>query len=528
MPFLCSCRICKINSKDGNGKWLSTRKTFKKHQKREKANIEKINESEAESGSETKSDSESISSCNAAEKRKFEDDESDKSDTSSESNVSNNDHVPVILKDIPKRSEDYDDDDSDEPFLDNEDYNNGNPIPNNEDYDKNSDRQSLDNKDCDEEDDKGDIETESDCSQTSAYISEKNDELTDNDKEFEESEMTNINDDELIQGLRLLHTKVLHSISDIAFNKILDNVNSNLTIYKLKKKINSIVPFEPHRYDTCKNSCIAFTSSYENLASCPICGENRFDDNGKPVNTTFFFSVKERLIIQYKNKERAEELQYRSNYSQNKGEEEIYADIFDGLLYKDLLQRELQELEEGVQCIDGRTNEPFILRAHLLTWTGDVPALSKSLNLSGHNSYKGCRFCMIKGTCHPSNKHIYYPSSAFCNIRNHDDTINMGKLIEEETNKDRKDEMIRETGIKGSSELLKLQTLLFPCDYELSKSQWESIGIQMEKVYLDKRHLQGWANFVKSVKLCLEPEISEEQIDDVQILLKKFSDYYER
>ncbi|GET52010.1 hypothetical protein GLOIN_2v1882910 [Rhizophagus irregularis DAOM 181602=DAOM 197198] len=305
----CSCRICKINSKDGNGKWLSTRKTFKKHQKREKANIEKINESEAESGSETKSDSESISSCNAAEKRKFEDDESINQIQSSESNISNNDHVPVILKDIPKRSEDYDDDDSDEPFLDNEDYNNGNPIPNNEDYDKNSDRQSLDNKDCDEEDDKGDIETESDCSQTSAYISEENDELTDDDKEFEESEMTNINDDELIQGLRLLHTKVLHSISDIAFNKILDNVNSNLTIYKLKKKINSIVPFEPHRYDTCKNSCIAFTSSYENLASCPICGETD-------------------LMIMAN---LAEELQYRSNYSQNKGEEEIYADIFDGL-----------------------------------------------------------------------------------------------------------------------------------------------------------------------------------------------------
>ncbi|GET67282.1 transposase domain-containing protein [Rhizophagus irregularis DAOM 181602=DAOM 197198] len=278
-------------------------KLLKKHQKREKANIEKINESEAESGSETKSDSESISSCNAAEKRKFEDDESDKSDTSSESNVSNNDHVPVILKDIPKRSEDYDDDDSDEPFLDNEDYNNGNPIPNNEDYDKNSD---------------------------SAYISEENDELTDDDKEFEESEMTNINDDELIQGLRLLHTKVLHSISDIAFNKILDNVNSNLTIY----------------------NCIAFTSSYENLASCPICGENRFDDNGKP------------------NKERAEELQYRSNYSQNKGEEEIYADIFDGLLYKDLLQRGFFKDErdialsgtcDGYQIFEQRTDDCWVI-----------------------------------------------------------------------------------------------------------------------------------------------------------------------
>ncbi|CAB4378578.1 unnamed protein product [Rhizophagus irregularis] len=100
----------------------------------------------------------------------------------------------------------------------------------------------------------------------------------------------------------------------------------------------------------------------------------------------------------------------------------------------------------------------------------------------------------------------------------------MGKLIEEETNKDRKDEMIRETGIKGSSELLKLQTLLFLWSFptDIMHLFFENV------VYLDKRHLQGLANFVKSVKLCLEPEISEEQIDDVQILLKKFSDYYER
>lgn len=127
-----------------------------------------------------------------AEKRKFEDDESDKSDTSSRSNVSYNDHVPKDLSRVNYGSEDYDDDDRDEPFLDNEDYNNGNPSLNNEDYDRNSDRQSLDNKDYD--DDKGDIETESDCSKTSAYISEENDELTDDDKEFEESEMTNISD----------------------------------------------------------------------------------------------------------------------------------------------------------------------------------------------------------------------------------------------------------------------------------------------------------------------------------------------
>lgn len=81
--------------------------------------------------------------------------------------------------------------------------------------------------------------------------------------------------------------------------------------------------------------------------------------------------------------------------------------------------------------------------------------------------------------------------------------------------------MIYCTGIKGSSELLKLKTILFPWsfptdimhlffenvapqmyahwsgkffnnslsllsnDYELSKSQWESIGVQMEKIKKD-------------------------------------------
>jgi hypothetical protein len=107
----------------------------------------------------------------------------------------------------------------------------------------------------------------------------------------------------------------------------------------------------------------------------------------------------------------------------------------------------LLKILEGVPCIDGRTNEQFILRAHLLTWTGDIPALSKSLNLTGHNSYKACRFCMIEGICHPSNHHIYYPSSdTVYNIRNHDDTVNMAKLIDSETIKIQKNNMIKETG----------------------------------------------------------------------------------
>jgi hypothetical protein len=93
MAFFCSCRYCKINSINGSGRWLFTKKIFKKHQKKEKANTEKINRSE------TESDNKSISSCNKSEKRKFKDDELDKSDISSDNSLSYDDNIP---KDVPK------------------------------------------------------------------------------------------------------------------------------------------------------------------------------------------------------------------------------------------------------------------------------------------------------------------------------------------------------------------------------------------------------------------------------------------
>ncbi|CAB5210950.1 unnamed protein product [Rhizophagus irregularis] len=131
--------------------------------------------------------SESISSYNVAEKRKF--DELDKSDINSVNSLSDNES------------------------LDNEDDNNN---PSQEDYNGDNDNPSQDYNNYNE------------------IITIYNEIIMKWDNKFNDIE--DINDDELIKGLRLLHTKVLHSISDIAFNKILDNINSNLTIYKLKKK----------------------------------------------------------------------------------------------------------------------------------------------------------------------------------------------------------------------------------------------------------------------------------------------------
>ena len=128
--------------------------------------------------------------------------------------------------------------------------------------------------------------------------------------------------------MRLLYTKVNHSLPDAALNDILKDVGLNLTIFKLKKKIHDIVQISPILYDTCKNSCIMFTQQYKDLLKCPMCNENRFIGNN-PVNSTYFFSLQERLKIQYSNKKRAAEFRYRSTYLMEK-KEDAYGDIFDG------------------------------------------------------------------------------------------------------------------------------------------------------------------------------------------------------
>lgn len=108
------------------------------------------------------------------------------------------------------------------------------------------------------------------------------------------------------------------------------DIGSNLSLYKIKKKIKSVVPIFPILIDTCINSCVAFTRNYKELQYCPLCNKKRYNEEGKPKNITYFFSLKDRLKIQYANKERAQELRYRSEYLKSQENLDSFADIFDG------------------------------------------------------------------------------------------------------------------------------------------------------------------------------------------------------
>jgi len=49
-----------------------------------------------------------------------------------------------------------------------------------------------------------------------------------------------------------------------------------------------------------------------------------------------------------------------------------------------------------------------LLHAYVLSWSGDMPGLTKLMCLTGHNSYKGCRFCNI---CGIYINHVYFPTT---------------------------------------------------------------------------------------------------------------------
>ncbi|CAG8735607.1 14146_t:CDS:2, partial [Ambispora leptoticha] len=68
---------------------------------------------------------------------------------------------------------------------------------------------------------------------------------------------------------------------------------------------------------------------------------------------------------------------------------------------------ELQRLDEGVVCPSVQHEDIFILCGCVLSCSGDIPASTKLMCLTGHNSYRGCHYCNIKGIY---SSHIYYPT----------------------------------------------------------------------------------------------------------------------
>jgi hypothetical protein len=68
------------------------------------------------------------------------------------------------------------------------------------------------------------------------------------------------------------------------------------------------------------------------------------------------------------------------------------------------------------------------------------------MNITGHNSYHGCRFCKIEGTYSQKYKHVYFPpKSNYTNI-NHSDWIEYVNIIESAITNKEKEILLKKYG----------------------------------------------------------------------------------
>ena len=67
------------------------------------------------------------------------------------------------------------------------------------------------------------------------------------------------------------------------------------------------------------------------------------------------------------------------------------------------------------------------------------------MNITGHNSYHGCRFCNTKGVYSQKYRHIYFPLESYTN-KNHSDWIRHINEIETATTDKEKEMLIRNYG----------------------------------------------------------------------------------
>ncbi|GES97102.1 transposase domain-containing protein [Rhizophagus clarus] len=117
---------------------------------------------------------------------------------------------------------------------------------------------------------------------------------------------------EVAKGLRLLEIKVRHNISNTAFKEIV-----TATVHQLM---------------------LCFTGDYENLNECIYCKAKRYQVEGQSRAQVAYFSIQDRLVIQYQDSARTKQLRYHSEYISRNIDGTI-GDVFDGAQYKNCYKR---------------------------------------------------------------------------------------------------------------------------------------------------------------------------------------------
>lgn len=366
-----------------------------------------------------------------------------------------------------------------------------------------------------------------------------------------------------MHAIRAFNYKVETLQKDSAYNKLplaFPTLSKDwMSLERLSSTISNLTGLKIIPIDCCRNSCHAYTGPYTRLLTCVYCQSPRYDASGAPIKQFHYIPLAWRLVNEFKSLERIEELMYRSHRTHTPG---MIADIFDGKLYRELIERyievngrctsskyfedprdialgisfdgfcpfkrrsatcwpiiafnynlppstrfhrenviplgtipgpkqmkdadsfllpfveEMLSLAKGIIAFDASAKENFILRAHVITAFGDIPAAAKLMRMKGHNSLYPCRMCSIRGIRSQSSNSrsttLYVPllrpdgrslDPRYLPMRSPEEFLRQAKAVSEAADGTEEDRLSKECGIKGIPVLSMLPSLTFPYSF---------------------------------------------------------------
>src|ERR1700722_1568794 len=122
------------------------------------------------------------------------------------------------------------------------------------------------------------------------------------------------------------------------------------TYERIKSKLTELTGVSPITHHMCRNSCIAYTGPFAELADCPECGEPRYDPltpgKQRPRQTFSTMPLGPQLQALYRTPEQAEAMQYRVQETERilteiaeTGEVSTFGDVFHGHEYLQAVHR---------------------------------------------------------------------------------------------------------------------------------------------------------------------------------------------
>ncbi|PHZ07181.1 uncharacterized protein RHIMIDRAFT_242948, partial [Rhizopus microsporus ATCC 52813] len=184
-----------------------------------------------------------------------------------------------------------------------------------------------------------------------------------NENTFNYVQQMNIRLNNLLESYgasRELQRDVIRFINTVIRDKDRFDVNDRFHFPETTDNLmRSTLPIKAYNYDVCKNGCKMFEVENAEDTSCEYCGERRYEDEDlkEPVASMKLLSVGDYVSNMLAKEDTRQMFKYRSTRDT---EINVYKDIFDGDVYKDLVNKGFFDGELDVALalfVDGFTTQ---------------------------------------------------------------------------------------------------------------------------------------------------------------------------